>query len=223
MKPGTVLVYSDVGCPWAHLAVYRLHEARARLGLTDDIVLDHRAFPLEVFNGQTTPKPILDAEVELLSGVQPEAGWGQWDAPDHEYPVTLLPALEAIQAAKDQSLRASEQLDRALRVALFAESRTISMRHEILDIAASCPDVDEEALGAAIDRGRARRAVMDQKERAEQDDVRGSPHLFLPDGTSAHNPGIEMEWQGPKGNKRPVVLKDEPEIYEHLLKKTAGD
>ncbi|MCA1690698.1 MAG: DsbA family protein, partial [Actinobacteria bacterium] len=30
---GTIVVYSDIGCPWAHLAVYRLHAARRRLGL----------------------------------------------------------------------------------------------------------------------------------------------------------------------------------------------
>ncbi len=222
VKPGTILVYSDIGCAWAHLAVYRLHEARARLDLTDDVALDHRAFPLEVFNGRVTPKGILDAEVACLSELEPAARWETWSAPDHAYPVTLLPALEAVQAAKGQSLRASDQLDRALRVALFGESRTVSMRHEILDIAASCPDVDAGALAEAIDDGRARQDVMDQKKRAEQDDVNGSPHLFLPDGTSEHNPGIELSWEGPKGNKHPVVNEDRKEIYDELLKRAAG-
>src|SRR5919112_1586103 len=30
--PGTVLLYSDIGCPWAHLVVHRLLTARARPG-----------------------------------------------------------------------------------------------------------------------------------------------------------------------------------------------
>ena len=222
VKPGTILVYSDIGCAWAHLAVYRLHETRDRLDLSDDVVFDHRAFPLEVFNGRPTPKGILDAEVSSLRKLEPEAGWETWSVPDHEYPVTLLPALEAVQAAKDQSPTASEQLDRALRLALFHESRTISMRHEILEIAVSCPAVDAEALADAIDHGRARETVMDQKERAEGDDIQGSPHVFLADGTSAHNPGIEMSWEGEEGAKSPVVHEDRKEIYDELLLRAAG-
>jgi hypothetical protein len=38
-----------------------------------------------------------------------------------------LLTLEAAQAAKEQSLRASEELDRALRRALFADSRCITI------------------------------------------------------------------------------------------------
>lgn len=41
---GTLVVYSDIGCPWAHAAVHRLHEGRDRLGLTEAVRFDHRAF-----------------------------------------------------------------------------------------------------------------------------------------------------------------------------------
>jgi len=33
VAPGTIVVFSDIGCPWAHVAVWRLHDARRRLGL----------------------------------------------------------------------------------------------------------------------------------------------------------------------------------------------
>ncbi|MGH2807575.1 MAG: DsbA family oxidoreductase [Actinomycetota bacterium] len=222
VDPGTVVVYSDVGCPWAHLAVFRLHRARAELGLEDRVVFDMRAFPLEIFNERPTPKKILDAEISVAGALDPDAGWQMWQRPDSEFPATTLPALEAVQAAKEQSLRASEQLDRALRVAFFGESRPISMRHEILAVARRCPDVDGYKLADALDDGRARAAVMEQKAIAEGDGVKGSPHVFLPDGSDVHNPGVELGWEGAHGKGFPVVKSDDRRIYESLLRNAVG-
>lgn len=218
----TIVVYGDITCPWAHLAVYRLHEARAKLDLGDRVLFDHRAFPLELFNKQPTPKNVLDAEVSVAGGLDPGAGWQMWQRPESEYPVTSLPALEAVQAAKEQGLRASEQLDRRLRVGFFGESRVISLIDEILDLAGDCDGLDGEALGDALDSGRARSAVIEQKEIATGDEVRGSPHLFLPDGTDAHNPGIEMEWHGDHGEGFPIVNEDKPDIYLDLVERAAS-
>lgn len=184
----TIVIWSDIGCPWAHVAVSRLHRIRRELDLDDAVRFDHRAFPLELFNERPTPKLHLDAETEELSPKEPEAGWQAWQRPDHEWPVTTLPALEAVQAAKEQSLQASEQLDRALRRAFFHDSRCISLRPVILDVAAACSAVDPDALRAALDDGRARRTVIDHYESAEAEGVQGSPHLFFPDGTAKHNP-----------------------------------
>ena len=219
---GTIVVYSDIGCPWAHLAVFRLHRARSKLGMGDQVHFDHRAFPLELFNERPTPKRTLDAEIPVTGGAEPDAGFQLWNRPDFEYPVTTLPALEAVQAAKEQSLRASEQLDLALRVAFFGESRTISMRHVILEVAQLCPDVDAEEIAAALDDGRARRSVMEQMKVAEGDEVRGSPHLFLADGSDEHNPGMKMEWVEEGDKKGPVIHEDRPEIYLDLLQRAAG-
>ena len=221
VEPGTVAVYADIGCPWAHLAVHRLHETRSELGLDESVRFDVRAFPLEIFNEQPTPKKTLDAEIPVVGALDPTAGWQLWQRPDTEYPVTMLPALEAVEAAKEQGLQASEQLDRALRVAFFRDSRTISMRHEILEIAATCEALDVDALGAALDSGRARAAVLEQKEVAERSEVKGSPHLFVADGTDMHNPGIEMEWEGEHGKGFPVVHRDDPSVYRDLLRRAA--
>src|SRR5437868_3729976 len=132
VAPGTIVVWSDIACPWATLAVHRLHQARARLGLDDRTVLDHRAFPLELVNSRCTPRRVLAAEVPVAGALAPEFGWKVWQGPESEWPVTTLLALEAVQAAKEQSLWASEALDVALRRAFFADSRCISMRHVVL-------------------------------------------------------------------------------------------
>src|SRR5438093_6132364 len=115
VAPGTIVVWSDIACPWATLAIHRVLQVRARLGLEGDVVLDHRAFPLELMNGRCTPRRILAAEVPVAGALAPEFGWQMWQAPESEWPVTTLPALEAVQAAKEQSLEASEALDLALR------------------------------------------------------------------------------------------------------------
>jgi predicted DsbA family dithiol-disulfide isomerase len=222
VAPGTIAVYSDLGCPWSHLAVHRLLATRAAMGLDAEVTLDHRPFLLEVANEEPTPRRALDAEIPVLGGLDPAAGWRMWQAAGSAWPVTMLLPMEAVQVAKEQSLRASEQLDRALRVAFFAESRCISLRSVILDVAAGCSQVDVDALAEALDDGRARRALLDQHRAAEAgDEVDGSPHLFLPDGTNAHNPGIEMHWEGEQGQGFPVVTKDDPSVYGDLLVQAA--
>lgn len=188
MVPNTIVVWSDIGCPFAHVAVSRLHRVRTELGLDDAVRFDHRVFPLELFNERPTPKRPLDEEVAELSPTEPQAGWQPWQRPDHEWPVTMLPALEAVQAAKAQSLQASEELDRALRYAFFHDSRCISLRSVILDVATACDALDVDALRRSLDDGAHRRTVIADFEAAQSEGVKGSPHLFLPDGTDLHNP-----------------------------------
>jgi predicted DsbA family dithiol-disulfide isomerase len=222
VAPGTIAVYSDLGCPWSHLAVHRLLSTRAAMGLDNEVTLDHRPFLLELVNAEPTPRRTLDAEIPVVGGHDPGAGWQMWQAAESAWPVTMLLPMEAVQAAKDQGLKAGEQLDRALRVAFFGQSRCVSLRSVVLEVAAGCPEVDVDALAEALDDGRARRALVDQHQAAvAADEVKGSPHLFLPDGTNAHNPGIEMHWEGEQGQGFPVVTKDDPSVYGDLLVQAA--
>jgi predicted DsbA family dithiol-disulfide isomerase len=221
VAPGTIAVFADLGCPWSHLAVHRLLATRHAMGLDAEVVLDHRPFALELAN-EPTPRRTLDAEIPVLGGLDPAAGWQMWQAGDSTWPVTMLLPMEAVQAAKEQGLRAGEQLDRALRVAFFGESRCISLRSVVLDVASRCAAVDADRLAAALDDGRARRALVEGHRAAEAaEEVDGSPHLFLPDGTNAHNPGIEMHWEGEQGHGFPVVTKDDPSVYGDLLLQAA--
>ena len=223
VDPGTIVVYADLGCPWAHLAVHRLHGARSALGLQDQVLFDVRPFPLELFNEQPTPKLILDAETVAVGTVDPSAGWQVWQGEPHAYPVTTLPPMEAVEAAKEQGLRASEELDRALRQAFFGRSECISLRHVIRDIAGECTNVDADKLLDALDDGRARPALFAHARLATTAQVKGSPHVFLPDGTEAHNPGIEMHWEGEHGKGFPVIDSFRPETYEELLRRAAAE
>ena len=220
--PDTLAVWTDLNCSFAHLAVHRLHETRERLGLVDVVHLDHRAFPLELFNLSVNERPGVDSEISVVGALDPTAGWRLWQGPDWRYPVTMLPALEAVQAAKAQGWRASERLDRALRRAFWADSRCISMRHVILDIAAGTGALDVDALAARLDAGSARAAVLAQFEAARGDRVVCSPHVFLADGTNAANPGVNVHWvNGGFGEGFPVIDADDPSVYERLLLRAA--
>ena len=86
--PGTIQVWSDIGCPWAHAAVWRLWDARASLGLEDQVRFDHRVFPLELFNSQATPLNELEPEMPVCATLAPRAGWRTWSAPAWTYPAT---------------------------------------------------------------------------------------------------------------------------------------
>ncbi|MFI1047206.1 DsbA family oxidoreductase [Streptomyces griseoruber] len=216
----TVVVYSDIGCPWASLGLFNLRRAAAAEGVR--LAVDHRAFPLELFNARPTPKWILDPEISAVAECEPALGWTDWQGPESGYPVTMLPAMEAVQAVKgrpgprEAGLAASDQLDAALRHAFYAESRCISVHSEILAIADDCPLVDTGHLDTALRRGTFRGVLFDQWEEAKSPEVTGSPHFFLPDGTGLHNPGIAFSW--PKGTRRPLITDYSPAFWTSLVR-----
>ncbi|MGW8351463.1 DsbA family oxidoreductase [Streptomyces wedmorensis] len=220
---GVITVFSDIWCSFAHIAVHRLHATRARLGLEERVSFDLRAFPLELLNDAPSPRPGTDSEVARMASLEPAAGWQLWQAKDWLYPTTTLPALEAVLAAKEQSLNASEQLDLGLRRAFWAESRCISHRKVILDVAADTGVVDVDALAEALDDGRARRTLADQAAVSRTDRVNCSPHLFLPDGSDHANPGVDVGWEGAYGVGWPVIASDDPKVFEGLLLRAATE
>ena len=220
---GTLQVWSDLGCPWSHAVVWRLHDARRRLGLDGRVRFDHHAFPLELFNDEPTPRWHIDVEAPVVETIAPRAGWQPWSAPDSAWPVTLLPPMEAVQAAKLQSLEASEALDRGLRRALYGESRCISLRHVILEVATEADVVDVAALAGALDDGRARQALIGDWKVAQGPEVRGSAHLFAPDGTNGQNPGIEIGWEDDGSSfGRYWIEGDDAGAIDDLVRRAAG-
>lgn len=219
--PGVIIIFSDIWCSFAHIAVHRLHVARAELGLTDAVRFDHRAFPLELLNGAPSPRPGTDSEVGRMAAHEPGAGWQLWQAKDWTYPSTMLPALEATQAAKEQGLAAAEALDLGLRRAFWAQSRNVSYLKVILDVARTA-GIDADALADALADGRARPTLMAQATVAATDHVTCSPHLFLPDGTDYPNPGFRSRWEGAYGIGWPVVQQDDPSIIRGILEAAAA-
>ncbi|HEY4615026.1 MAG TPA: hypothetical protein VIG75_06165 [Citricoccus sp.] len=109
----------------------------------------------------------------------------------------------------------------ALRLAFFRDSRPITLLHEIVGIAEGCPAVDAPSLQAALEDERVRGAMMADY-RAQREQVQGSPHWFLADGSDVHNPGIELHWVGEAGAGFPVVDADDPGAMADLVRRAAG-
>ncbi|UYP18499.1 dithiol-disulfide isomerase [Rhodococcus sp. Z13] len=221
VEPGTVVVYTDVVCGWSTLALYRFLRERDKAGLADEVRVDHRLFALEDVNRFPIPKRLLEAEVPVLGACEPDFGFKPWQQDPSTWPGTSLPANEAVHAAKRQSLRAAEELDLAIRFAFFRDSRPIHLLHELYDIAAGCPSVDVDALTEALESGSARGDMM-RDYRAHVDEVQGSPHFFLADGSDVHNPGTELHWVGEPGAGFPVIDSDDPSVFADLVRRAAG-
>ncbi|RBY81555.1 DsbA family protein [Blastococcus sp. TF02A-26] len=218
VAPGTVAVYTDVICAWSTVALHRFYTARSRLGLDDAVHVDHRLFLLEDVNSFAIPMRMLNAELPVVGQLEPELGITPWQGQPSDWPVTVLLTNEAVHAAKAQSPAAAEQLDMALRLAFFRDSRCISMLHEVVDVARGCDAVDADAIAAALDDGRARGPMMADY-RTHAGEVQGSPHFFLADGSDVHNPGTE---QHSSDARYPVVDADDPSAYEDLVRRAAG-
>lgn len=220
-----VALYADLACPYAYVAAYRLRtlrdEYRGRL------VIEHKSLPLEYVNRQPTPKPVLDSECPLLMLAEPELPWEPWHAPLSEWPVTLWPAFEAVKCAERQDLELADDLDWAIRTAFFAESRCVSMRHVLLELA--------ERVGLAMDRftrdfdsGQAKALVMAEARGGwERLKVPGSPTLVLPSGRQIGDaaalglPEVQVDEQGygRVTGLRPAPCAGEVclALYRHLL------
>jgi predicted DsbA family dithiol-disulfide isomerase len=222
--PRTVTVWSDIGCPWASLALHTLRAAARERG--QELLVDHRAFPLELFNGMPTPKFIVDAEIVAIAGHRAELGWKLWPGPDFGYPVTTLPAMEAVQAAKDPAvggLPASDELDDALRRAFYVDGACISIHPVILDVARHCERVDEDVLADALARGAGRQAIYDHWKVARGPKVQGSPHLFAQDDFAVHNPGATYHWTAKPGSGFPRLEHYDTTWADGLLDLLAGE
>ena len=218
VESGTIVLFSDVVCGWATVALHRFYRARERLGLTDEVRVDHRLFLLEDVTRFPIPKRFLDSEIPVVGSLEPEFGWKPWQGDASTWPITALLSNEAVHAAKRQSAAASEELDLAIRHAFFSDSRPISLLHELVEIAAGCPSVNVDALQRDLDEGAARAPMM-RGYREHVDDVRGSPHFFLADGSDVHNPGVELHWECEPGAGFPIVDRDDADVYERLVKR----
>lgn len=189
MAAGVITVWSDISCPWATLALHTLRSRAAERGIA--LQVDHRVFPLELINSAPAPQPAHDEEVAQIMAVRDDLGWSAWSAPSWAYPVTMLPALGAVQAAKIQGLRAADALDAALRHAFYAEHRMISLVPVVEEIALACPLVDAERLGGALRAGAGQAAINTDLQVAIGGSIQGSPHFWTADGPYAANPGVD--------------------------------
>jgi predicted DsbA family dithiol-disulfide isomerase len=181
-------MYADLACPYAYVSAYRLRKLREEYRGT--IVIEHKSLSLEYVNREPTPKPLLESELPLLMREEPDIPYKPWQRPDSAWPVTIWPAFEAVKCAERQSLALADELDWALRVAFFAESRCISLRHVLLELAQQV-GLDEQRWAFDFDRGVTKYQVLQEAHEGwERLHVEGSPTFVLPSGKHISNVGL---------------------------------
>ena len=179
--PVTVAFWGDLSCPYAYLAHHRFR--RVLPDYRGQLVLAHRSLALEYVNREPTPKRVLDLETPLLALTEPDLPYRPWAAPASEWPVTILPAFEAVTCAARQRADLADELAWAIRVAFFRDGRCISLRHVLLELAEGV-GLEPERFAADFDGGVTKRQVIEEaREGWERAKLPGSPTVVLPDGT----------------------------------------
>ncbi|HTI14549.1 MAG TPA: DsbA family protein [Dictyobacter sp.] len=179
-NPVRIAFYSDVHCPYAYLSAYRLQQLREEY--RGKIIIEYKSLALEYINKRPTPKFILDNETPLILLQEPAIPYQPWNASLTEWPVTMLPAFEAIKCAERQGAEQAADLDWAIRVAFFHGSKCISMRSVLFELAEQV-GLDMQRFEDDYDGGVAKRLVIQEaREGWEQLHVPNSPTIVLPGG-----------------------------------------
>jgi len=203
-----ITIWSDIHCPWAYVALLRLHRMRDHLG-ADHLIFDLRSYPRELAAGDEINAEDAKRQVVALAQLEPTA----FSALESQaWPTTNLPAFEAQKWGFSQGQEIGESFDLALRRSVFLHGHILSVRSELLAVA-ELEGLMADQLGAALDDGRFRKAVIADLEDARAQGVTGSPHVVLPDGTAHHNPGITYRYE----RGIPIIISDHPSVYEELI------
>lgn len=205
-----VALYSDLRCPWAHVAVGRLLAAIERQGV--ELHVDHRWFPLGDDAMPADPQA-LDRKLAPVRDLDPDAGWHEWARSETAFPRSADLAATWVQAAKRESPAASVALDRALRIALFRDGRDIAEESVVADVADTVAELQVELVRHEVASGRPAAELARHAELAQSDLVAASPTIVLADGTTWTNPGIDMHTE----DAVPVVDGDDPGVYDEIV------
>jgi predicted DsbA family dithiol-disulfide isomerase len=164
----TIEVFADIVCPFTHVGLLRLVEARRNREVHAPVRV--RAWPLEWINGTPLDVALVAHEVEALrAGVAPGLFAG-FDPTT--WPRTSLPAFGLAAAAYVAGEELGETVSLALRHALFEEGRDIgdpAVVGEIgKDLGVSPLDLTDTITEVRLDW-----------ERGRERNVAGSPHFFV--------------------------------------------
>jgi hypothetical protein len=143
----------------------------------------------------------------ILKMAEPKLVVKEWAHNELIPPTTFLPAFEALACAQAQGHDAAAEVGWELRHAVYAESRNISLRHEIFAIAESASKktkLDVAQFKKDWDAGKYKGTVIAESSKGWHEiKVDGSATIVLPNGSQFPNPGIgEFDFDEQKGEVR---------------------
>jgi len=198
-------VFGSIECPYAYLMNFRLRKLMPEY--EGKLQIAWRALSLEYVNN--APSNILGLIYEggILKMAEPKLAVKEWAHNEIIPPTTFLPAFEALACAQVQGYDAAAEMSWELRHAVYAESRNISLRHEVFAIAESAAKktkLDVEQFKKDWDAGRYKGAVIAESSKGWHEiKVDGSATMVLPNGSQFSNPAIgEFDFDERKGEVR---------------------
>lgn len=147
--PVRFTVWSDFLCPWCYVAAARLEAVRREAG--DALRIEWKSFLLRAVP-EERPMHRFRAYTESWlrpARAEPATRFAIWSG-DNPPPTHSMPSAIAGKVAASFGEDAFDRFHLALMHAYFAESRDISDRAEILDVAAGC-GLDAETFAARLD------------------------------------------------------------------------
>ncbi|MBD5230006.1 MAG: DsbA family oxidoreductase [Bacteroidales bacterium] len=190
----TITIWSDFACPYCYIGETRLQQAIEQLGMTDDVVIDYRAFELDPYAPKevttTTPErfatkyrltvPQAEAQIEEISSLGREVGI------DFRYATTQYSntrdAHRLMKMAEAEYDRATVgRLNEALFAAYFTENLVLADHKVLVDKAVSV-GMDEKAVREMLDSERYADEVRFDEREAAMRGVRGVPYMVFNGG-----------------------------------------
>jgi len=164
-------VFADVTCPFTHVGLRRFVALRERIA-RPDVLLNVRAWPLEVVNGEPLDPAFVGEEVDALcTSVAPDLFHG-FDVA--AFPRSSMPALALSAAAHRRDPATGEAVNLALRDLMFEHGRDVADPEVLSEVGrrfeVRAEHTDDESVLADHREGVARGVV-------------GSPHFFTPSGS----------------------------------------
>jgi predicted DsbA family dithiol-disulfide isomerase len=177
-------VFADVVCPFTHVGLRRLTEARR--GRDTSPAVRVRAWPLEWINDAPLAAALVAREIDALrEQVAPDLFCG-FDAAT--FPRTSIPAFGLAAAAYAMDDETGEVVSLTLRDALFERGLDVSSDDVLRTIG--------KPFGIEpLDRVATESAVRADRERGEARGVQGSPHFFV-DGRGWFCPSLDISHDG---------------------------
>jgi predicted DsbA family dithiol-disulfide isomerase len=161
-------VFADVVCPFTHVGLRRLTDARRERGLKTPVRI--HAWPLEWVNGHPLDGHHAAREIEALRDSVAAELFGGFSLTT--WPDTSIPAFGLIANAYAHDDATGEAVSLAVRDALFEQGRDIADGNVLRHIGAP--------YGVTpLDRESAQAATRRDWERGRDRLVRGSPHFFV--------------------------------------------
>ena len=163
-----VEVFADIVCPFTHVGLRRLSEARR--GQAVPLPVRVRAWPLELINGAAMDPDLAAREIDALRAKVAPGLFGGFDVAT--FPRTSIPAFGLAAAAYALDDAIGEAVSLAIRDALFEQGSDVS-DDEVLRAIGGRFGVEPLSLRAAEAAARA------DWERGRARAVQGSPHFFV--------------------------------------------